>query len=685
MVLKLADNLSPIGKKFATSKEEAIMIHFSRGLNKYGSAFRRPRGRLMLRLEELEARNLFSAGGLDSLFALPAAHTGSSVTNANPVGYHPDQIRHAYGFDQINFTGASGQTVQGDGSGQTIAIVDAYDDPKIFSDLDVFDKTFQANNGSASTLYQQYGSSSFFLTKATAQGSPHVNSGWAGETSLDVEWSHAIAPGAKILLVEAKTGSLSNLLGAVDYARNQPGVVAVSMSWGGSEFSAETFFDGHFTTPAGANGITFVAASGDSAAYLGLIWPAASPNVLAVGGTSLPGLDSAGNYVAGQETGWSYSTGGFSSYENQPSYQSQVIASTSRTNPDVAYNADPNTGVAVYDTVSYHGQTGWFQVGGTSAGAPQWAALVAIADQGRALAGHSSLDGPGQTLPAIYQMATTGQSTYFHDVTKGNNGYSAGPGYDLVTGLGSPVANHIVTALVSVSGSGKSITLAPTSATSSAGITKLPAVQVNPRDIINNLLDLTTGQTLTTSAAQLAFLIGSLTNSTPFILSVPPLPLRVAVNSPAIQLPAVVPPSSNPTGLSVLVSSQQAAFTGGGLGSDDGLLLKPSQTKTGEKNSQPTIKPGTAPRILPQVLPQAAPADKLPAPMAGQLWEGDFVNDEWTSVLDDKDETTAPGQEMSSKPEMTDAALVPGVVAFLGGSWGARFVQPKKTKQLGLP
>ncbi len=661
------------------------MIHFSRGLNKHVSAFRRPRGRLMLRLEELEARNLFSAGGLDGLFALPDAHTGNSVTNAKPVGYHPDQIRHAYGFDQINFTGALGKTVRGDGSGQTIAIVDAYDDPKIFSDLDVFDKTFQANNGSASTLYQQYGSSSSFLIKATPQGTPLVNSSWAGETSLDVEWAHAIAPGAKILLVEAKTGSLSNLLGAVDYARSQNGVVAISMSWGGSEFSTETFFDGHFTTPAGGNGITFVAASGDSTAALGLIWPAASPNVLAVGGTSLPGLDSAGNYVAGQETGWSYSTGGFSSYESQPSYQSQAITSTSRTNPDVAYNADPITGVAVYDTVAYGRQTGWFQVGGTSAGAPQWAALVAIADQGRALAGNSSLDGPGQTMPAIYQMATTGQSTYFHDITKGNNGYSAGPGYDLVTGLGSPIANHIVTALVSVSGSGRSITLAPTSATSSSAPTKLPATHVNPKDVINNLPDPTTGQTSTTSAAQLSFLIGSLTNSTPFILSVPTPPSPVVVNSPAFQLPAAVTPSSSPTGLSILVSSQQAAFTGGGQGSEDGLLLKPSQAKTGEKNSQPTNKPGLAPRISPQVPPQPAPADKLPAANDGQLWDGDFVNGEWAPVLGDNDETTASGLELSSQPVMTDAALVPGLVAFLGGSWGARFVQPKKAKQLGLP
>jgi subtilase family serine protease len=665
------------------------MVRFSRGHYQGWSAFRRPRRRFMLRLEELESRHLFSAGGLDGLLASPAAHTGASVTNLKPVGYHPDQIRHAYGFDQISFTGAAGQTVRGDGSGQTIAIVDAYDDPNIFSDLNVFDKNFQVNGSSSTTLYQQYGPSSSFLTKATPEGAPVVNAGWAGEISLDVEWAHAVAPGAKILLVEAKTGSLSNLLSAVDYARNQPGVVTVSMSWGGSEFSTETFFDGHFTTPAGAKGITFVAASGDSTAYLGLIWPAASPNVLAVGGSSLSGLDSAGNYASGQEAGWTYSTGGYSAFENQPSYQSQVIHSTSRTNPDVAYNADPNTGVAVYDTVAYAHQTGWFQVGGTSAGAPQWAALVAIADQGRALAGSNSLDGSSQTMPAIYQLATTGYSTYFHDITHGSNGYSAGTGYDLVTGLGSPAANQIVKALVGVSGSGASVTLAPTSAPA-----KTPNTHVNPKDIINGVSDPTTGQTSTNSNTQILFLL-SLTNSTPLVLGTPTPPAPVSVNSPAVQFPAVVSPASSPTGLSQLISSQQANITGGlapvtngtpyyvfsvgGQGDVAGLLKKPTQQKTGEKNSQPNQKPDMAPRGRQQMPPQPIPADALPAATDGQVWDDYFSNGDWAAG--DEDETTDAGLP----PMPNDAALVPGLVAFLGGSWGTRFIQPKKPRQLGLP
>ena len=110
----------------------------------------------------------------------------------------------------------------------------------------------------------------------------------------------------------------------------------------------------------------------------------------------------------------------------------------------MAYDADPATGFAVYDTVAYGGQSGWFDVGGTSAGAPQWAALVAIADQGRALAAKGSLGGTTQTLAALYALPQSD----FHDVTSGSNGFPAGPGYDLATGRGSPVAKAVIAGLL---------------------------------------------------------------------------------------------------------------------------------------------------------------------------------------------------------------------------------------------
>jgi subtilase family serine protease len=189
----------------------------------------------------------------------------------------PAAVRHAYGFDQI----------VGDGAGQTIAIIDAYDAPNIFKDADNFDKTF-AWSSTGLSLYSQFGASSSWLTKVSPSGRlPRANVGWAEEISLDVEWAHAIAPAAKIMLVEASSNSLSALLGAVDYATNH-GAQVVSMSWGSNEFSGETAYDFHFNHP----GVTYVASAGDVGGVTE--WPAVSPNVVSVGGTSLK-VDTSGN------------------------------------------------------------------------------------------------------------------------------------------------------------------------------------------------------------------------------------------------------------------------------------------------------------------------------------------------------------------------------------------------------
>jgi hypothetical protein len=165
-----------------------------------------------------------------------------------------------------------------------------------------------------------------------------------------------------------------------------------------------------------------------------------SPNVVGVGGTSL-NVDNSANYVG--ETGWSGSGGGISAYESKPAFQNGVtLSATKRTSPDVAYNADPNTGFWVYD--SYFGG-GWGEYGGTSAGAPQWAALVALANQGRS----TPLSSSG-TLNAIYGLING--STDLHDVLSGSSGtFSAGAGYDLVTGVGSPLANNLISYLHGVS------------------------------------------------------------------------------------------------------------------------------------------------------------------------------------------------------------------------------------------
>ncbi|HEV3168133.1 MAG TPA: S53 family peptidase, partial [Isosphaeraceae bacterium] len=410
----------------------------------------RPCLNTLLGAEALESRQLLSTytptnlTALNSVVVTPAvqAASQSAVTNPTPQGQTPAQIRTAYGFSQV----------KGDGTGQTIAIIDAFNDPNLASDLNTFDKQF-GTTANGSSLFSQYGSASSFLTAVNQSGgnpSASTDAGWALETSLDVEWAHAIAPGAKILLVEANSGNLGDLLSAVDYARHQPGVSTVSMSWGASEFLGETSLDGLFTTPAGHPGVTFVAAAGDDGGLSGANWPAASPNVLSVGGTTLQ-TQSNGTYAG--ESAWTLGGGGFSVFEPEPAYQTQAQQTGVRTTPDVAYNADPNTGFAVYDSLTNQGQSGWFQVGGTSAGAPQWAALVAVADQ--SLPKGASLDGAKQTLPALYGLAaSSATSSAFHDVSSGNSFlFRTRVGYDLATGLGSPTANQLIPALAGGSSS----------------------------------------------------------------------------------------------------------------------------------------------------------------------------------------------------------------------------------------
>jgi subtilase family serine protease len=385
--------------------------------------------RIVLSIESLENRDLLSGIFSPSFILEAQSGSASPFATTSPTGYAPGLVRQAYGFNNIGFSNGS---VLGDGSGQTIAIVDAYNDPNIGSDLQAFDSAFGLPNPPSFRVVNENGGSSL----------PAGNTSWGMEESLDVEWAHAIAPGANIVLVEAKTASETDLLSAVQWAANQPGVSVVSMSWGGGEFSNESYYDGVFTTPAGHQGVAFVASSGDSGAPPS--YPAVSPNVLAVGGTTL----SLNGSSYGSESAWGGSTGGVSTYESQPSYQRGVVtqSTTQRTSPDVSYNANPNTGMSVYDTYGTPGGYPWLQVGGTSAGAPQWAALVAIADQGRAMNGLGTLSS-SQLLPMLYQLP----SSDFHDVTSGsstgNPSYSAGPGYDLVTGRGSPYADRIVSAL----------------------------------------------------------------------------------------------------------------------------------------------------------------------------------------------------------------------------------------------
>jgi subtilase family serine protease len=362
------------------------------------------------------------------------------LLSISPVGFTPAQIRHAYGIDSISLGG-----VTGDGSGQTIAIITVGDNPKLVgststsfsnSDLHKFDQQFGlADPPSFKKVTQTGGTSNF----------PAPVAGWAQEAALDVEWAHVTAPKANLLLVEANSGIFEDLFGgAVQFARQQAGVSVVSMSFGlGEDSSDGNAWDSTFTTPSGHGGVSFVAAAGDNG--VPATYPATSPNVVGIGGTrlTLSNNNTGSSYVS--ETGWGKSGGGKSSFEPKPSYQNNVGGGTRRLAPDVSFIGDTNVGVSIYD--SYNNPSSpWTALGGTSVGTPVWSGLIAIADQFRKANGLGSMDGRTQTLPSLYNLP----SSDFHDITSGNNGFSAGVGFDLVTGLGSPKANLLVPALAGI-------------------------------------------------------------------------------------------------------------------------------------------------------------------------------------------------------------------------------------------
>lgn len=424
-------------------------------LGRRPAAATRPAPAVARGFEALEPRRALSASPASVPAWLPAANGALAATSlANlpqgtpgPRGYTPAQVRHAYGLDTLSFGGTAA-----DGTGTTIAIVTAYDSPNLAADLARFDAAFGLPAAPRLTKVNQTGGTPL----------PVPSAAWATETCIDAQWAHAIAPGASILVVEARSNADADLMAAVATARSAPGVVAVSMSWGRREYAGETIHDATFTTPAGHAGVTFFAASGDSGAPG--IYPATSRNVVAVGGTSLS-LGTAGEAI---ERGWSGSGGGVSTQQPLPSWQAGMVPAPKRAFPDVALVADPATGLAVCDSFSAGAARPWNVYGGTSIAAPQWAGLAAIVAQGRALRGAASLDGATEFLPALYALPAAD----FRDVTAGSSQgkpvYTAGPGWDFVTGRGSPVAAALVKDLVAWDGTRPAAPAAPGALTATA-------------------------------------------------------------------------------------------------------------------------------------------------------------------------------------------------------------------------
>jgi subtilase family serine protease len=330
----------------------------------------------------------------------PPIHIYGGSTK-KPGGITPAQIKSFYNLPT-------------NGGHGTIIIIGAYDDKTIEKDLNDFSKQFALP---ACTI------SNGCFEKHKMTSTVKANSGWAMETTLDVEWSHAIAPQAKILLVEATTPSGVNLLKAVDYAASRKDASAISMSWGGAEFPEELTLDSHFKSVSNA---PFFASSGDNGA--GASWPASSPFVIGVGGTN---ISTKNNGTFSKETAWTGSGGGVSAYEKQPNFQSDYSipkATGMRAIPDVSYDADPASGFPI----ERGGK--WYIVGGTSAGAPQWAAIAAL--------------GQGFSITNLYNDKNgDNNGQFFRDITSGSNGdcgyyCSARRHYDYITGLGSPLTEN---------------------------------------------------------------------------------------------------------------------------------------------------------------------------------------------------------------------------------------------------
>jgi subtilase family serine protease len=373
--------------------------------------------------------------------------------------YQPAQLAAAYGLNPLHSSGITG-------AGETIVIVDAHGSPTIAHDLEVFDKTFGLPSPPSLTIRQDAGPSTFDPTNPD-------DLNWAFETTLDVEWSHVFAPGAKILLEETPVSETEGVHGfpqifeAENYVINHNLGDVISQSFGATE---QTFpstqsllsLRGAFMNAA-AHRVTVLGASGDNGAtddeadehtlypFRVISWPSSDPLVTSVGGTMLT-LSDAGIRLAPDvvwNDGFGAGGGGVSSVFSRPLYQNgvQSVVGDSRGTPDISMSAAVNGAVDIFYTYQ-PGFNGWNIVGGTSEGSPEFAGIVAMADQ---VAGHRI----GQLNPLLYQLEEGHGGLV--DVTSGNNtfggveGFNAGPGYDLASGLGTVDAAQFVPALASLS------------------------------------------------------------------------------------------------------------------------------------------------------------------------------------------------------------------------------------------
>lgn len=327
--------------------------------------------------------------------------SATSTKQLSPDGLGPEQIRGAYSLPSAAPLA------------QTIAIVTAFDDPNAESDLGVYSSAYSLPSCT---------SASGCFRKVNGLGHerplPPVEATWALETSLDVQVAHGVCPNCKILLVEAASASILDLLDAIDTAVAL-GANEVSNSWVVDEFSSQTYYDSRLNHP----GVVITAASGDTANIVQ--WPASSSFVTAVGGTTLTVRDN----VRVNESAWQSGGSGCSRYESKPAWQTDGGCQR-RMVPDVVAVGDPSSGAAVYDSYGLSGRSGWFKIGGTSLGAPVIAAVYALAGNADQVVAGSYPYAHGNSLFDIRTGVSGSCSPSYLCTT--------GIGYDGPTGLGSP-------------------------------------------------------------------------------------------------------------------------------------------------------------------------------------------------------------------------------------------------------
>ncbi len=393
---------------------------------------------------------------------LAASDTTERVAPMAARVYTPGQIRAAYGLPALptSYSGLTAEQRAALGAGQTIYIVDAFHNPNALADLQAFSAQFglpsctQVTVSAATALpLPAPGAGCEFVPVYVKQGGertdtpPAYDEGWAGEIALDLQWAHAIAPLARLVLVSGENDMLLTLADAV-YLTQLMGPGVVSMSFGAQENIWAPFLEASFSGP----GMSYFAATGDWGSQA--MWPSVSPSVVGVGGTSLQW--SAG--AARTETVWTSTGGAPSLYFDTPSYQNGLMlpgqtALSKRTVADVALNADPQTGHYVRFTPQ-GGIAGWYSFGGTSASAPQWAAMLGVVNALRVQAGSNALSGTA-LHEAVYAAVRGDASAYgaaFLDVTSGSNGActvcAAQAGYDVPTGVGTPNFEALKTQLL---------------------------------------------------------------------------------------------------------------------------------------------------------------------------------------------------------------------------------------------